>query len=146
MLVSILRYIKGSVRFTATGNSPERLLNLAAARGVPLWNPQPVEGGIAAGLDPVEAGRLFLREPEALVQGPAEGGKGPAGGQDPPGGLLRDHQGLGREGHGICLHGSLQDPDRFFLQKDARFRQKGVRGPDQPEAAVGRVGMARIEG
>ena len=50
MLVSILRYIKGSVRFTATGNSPERLLNLAAARGVPLWNPQPVEGGISAGM------------------------------------------------------------------------------------------------
>ena len=50
MLVSILRYIKGQVRFKATGSSPERLLNLAAARGIPLWDPQPVEGGIAAGM------------------------------------------------------------------------------------------------
>ena len=48
MLVSILRYIKGYVRFQATGNSPERLLNLAAARGVSLWEPQPEEGGLSA--------------------------------------------------------------------------------------------------
>ena len=48
MLVSILRYIKGYVRFQATGNSPERLLNLAAARGIPLWEPQPTEGGLSA--------------------------------------------------------------------------------------------------
>ena len=48
MLVSILRYIKGYVRFRATGNSPERLLNLAAARGIPLWEPQPTERGLSA--------------------------------------------------------------------------------------------------
>ena len=66
MLVSILRYIKGYVRFTATGSSPERLLNLAAARGVPLWNPQPSEDGISAGMLVAEAAAYYRKQGKTL--------------------------------------------------------------------------------
>lgn len=48
MLVGILRFFKGSVRFRATGQSPERLLNLCAQRGVALWNARPTAEGLEA--------------------------------------------------------------------------------------------------
>lgn len=53
MLLNGIRFVKGTVRFRVTGKSPERLLNLAAQRGVLLWNVQPtaqgMEGETAAG-------------------------------------------------------------------------------------------------
>lgn len=58
MLVGIVRFCKGTVEFTATGKFPERLLNLAAARGVALYRPRPVEGGFRAGIDASDYRRL----------------------------------------------------------------------------------------
>ena len=46
IVLSILRFCRGYVTFTARGRFPERLLNLAAARGISLWDPQPVAGGV----------------------------------------------------------------------------------------------------
>ena len=48
MLLSIIRFFKGTVSFRVTGKSPERFLNLAAQRGIPLWNARPVAKGIEA--------------------------------------------------------------------------------------------------
>ncbi|MER2080330.1 MAG: sporulation protein YqfD [Ruminococcus sp.] len=50
MLVSVVRFCKGYVDFTARGRSPERLLNLTAVRGISLWNPKPVEGGVCGSM------------------------------------------------------------------------------------------------
>ena len=46
MLVGVVRWFRGYVGFTATGRFPERLLNLAAVRGVNIADPRPVEGGV----------------------------------------------------------------------------------------------------
>ena len=52
MLLYWIRFVKGTVRFRVTGKAPERLLNLAAQRGLPLWNAHPaaqgLEGEVAA--------------------------------------------------------------------------------------------------
>ncbi|MBQ6387469.1 MAG: sporulation protein YqfD [Ruminococcus sp.] len=50
MLVGIVRWCRGSVDFTAAGKFPERLLNLAAVRGIRIWNPQPVPGGVSGSM------------------------------------------------------------------------------------------------
>ena len=47
MLVGIVRWFRGYVSFTAKGRFPERLLNLAAVRGVNISKPRPVEGGVS---------------------------------------------------------------------------------------------------
>ncbi|MBQ1308421.1 MAG: sporulation protein YqfD, partial [Ruminococcus sp.] len=46
MLLNGIRFIKGTVRFRVSGKSPERLLNLAAQRGVLLWNAHPTAQGM----------------------------------------------------------------------------------------------------
>lgn len=48
MLIGIIRRGKGFVRFRITGKAPERLLNLAAQRGISLWDARPEEQGMAA--------------------------------------------------------------------------------------------------
>ena len=50
IVLSFLRFCRGYVTFTAKGRFPERLLNLAAGRGINLWNPQPVAGGITGAM------------------------------------------------------------------------------------------------
>lgn len=47
MLVGVVRWFRGYVGFTAKGRFPERLLNLAAVRGVNIADPRPVEGGVS---------------------------------------------------------------------------------------------------
>ncbi len=47
MLVGVVRWIRGYVRFKASGRFPERFLNLAAVRGVNISDPRPCEGGIS---------------------------------------------------------------------------------------------------
>ena len=54
MLVGILRFFKGTVRFRATGQSPERLLNLCAKRGIALWNARPTAKGLEAAINAKE--------------------------------------------------------------------------------------------
>lgn len=46
MLLRLIRFVKGTVRFRVTGKSPERLLNLAAQRGVLIWNAHPAAKGL----------------------------------------------------------------------------------------------------
>ena len=46
IVVSVLRFCRGYVTFSAKGRFPERLLNLAAARGIGIFDPQPVAGGL----------------------------------------------------------------------------------------------------
>ncbi|MBR1482689.1 MAG: sporulation protein YqfD [Ruminococcus sp.] len=46
MLVGMVRWCKGYVAFTAFGKFPERLLNLAAVRGIRLWQPSPLADGL----------------------------------------------------------------------------------------------------
>lgn len=52
-LIKILRYLKGYVRFTATGGFPERFINLCAAENIHLWSLKPgiktLEGCVKAG-------------------------------------------------------------------------------------------------
>lgn len=45
MLLSILRFMRGYVRFEASGRYPERFLNITARHGVRLWNVERVGGG-----------------------------------------------------------------------------------------------------
>ena len=39
MLLKIIRFLRGSVDFTASGKFPERFMNITAKNGVNLWNP-----------------------------------------------------------------------------------------------------------
>ena len=48
MLLQLLRFFKGYVRFRAKGRSPERFINLTAQNGISLWDAHPVAGGIKA--------------------------------------------------------------------------------------------------
>ena len=48
MLLQLLRFFKGYVRFRVKGRSPERFINLTAQNGISLWDAQPVAGGIEA--------------------------------------------------------------------------------------------------
>ena len=52
MLLNPIRFAKGTVRFRIIGRHPERLLNLAAQRGVSIWDAHPsaqgMEGWMAA--------------------------------------------------------------------------------------------------
>ena len=38
MLITLLRYILGYVRFSVSGDFPERLFNQLAANGVSVWD------------------------------------------------------------------------------------------------------------
>ena len=42
----LLTFLRGSVTVDITGVSVERFLNLAAHRGVNIWNVSPVENGL----------------------------------------------------------------------------------------------------
>ena len=46
MLLRPIRFAKGTVRFRVVGSSPERLLNLAAQRGVLIWDAHPAPQGL----------------------------------------------------------------------------------------------------
>ncbi len=48
MMVGFIRYFDGYVRFRASGAMPERLLNLATRKGIPLWGMKRQEGMISA--------------------------------------------------------------------------------------------------
>lgn len=48
MLVNVIRMAKGYVVFRITGKMPERLLNIAAQRGIVLWNARPTAKGLEA--------------------------------------------------------------------------------------------------
>lgn len=58
MVVRILRFFKGAVRFRATGQSPERLLNLCAQCGVALWHARPTAKGLEASINAKDYKRL----------------------------------------------------------------------------------------
>lgn len=46
MLVSLIRFLRGYVDFTAKGMFPERFLNVTARNGINLWNNHPVDNGL----------------------------------------------------------------------------------------------------
>ncbi len=46
MLVSLIRFFRGYVDFTANGMFPERFLNVTARNGINLWNNHPAENGL----------------------------------------------------------------------------------------------------
>lgn len=48
MLLQIIRFFKGWVRFRISGRSPERFLNLTAQRGIILWEAHPTPDGMEA--------------------------------------------------------------------------------------------------
>lgn len=48
MLLRIIRFFKGWVRFGISGMSPERFLNLTSQRGIILWEAHPSKNGIEA--------------------------------------------------------------------------------------------------
>ncbi len=48
MLLQLLRFFKGYVRFRVKGRSPERFINLTAQNGIGLWDAHPVAGGFEA--------------------------------------------------------------------------------------------------
>ena len=50
MLVSIIRFFKGYVNFSASGKFPERFLNLTSHNGINLWNAVPCSGGLNASM------------------------------------------------------------------------------------------------
>lgn len=50
MLLKVLRFIKGYVRFTANGKFPERFLNSAAVNKLNLWDAYPSDGGITGAM------------------------------------------------------------------------------------------------
>ena len=50
MLLKIIRFLRGSVDFTASGKFPERFMNITAKNGVNLWNPVPKKNAISASM------------------------------------------------------------------------------------------------
>lgn len=50
MLLEIIRFLRGSVDFTASGKFPERFMNITAKNGVNLWNPVPKKNAISASM------------------------------------------------------------------------------------------------
>ena len=46
MLVSLIRFFRGYVDFTARGMFPERFLNISARNGINLWNNHPIQDGL----------------------------------------------------------------------------------------------------
>ena len=54
----LIRYCRGTVRFTVTGAYPERFLNLCTQGGVGLWETRRTEDGIAACCAQCHRGRL----------------------------------------------------------------------------------------
>lgn len=50
MLLKIIRFLRGSVDFTASGKFPERFMNITAKNGVNLWNPIPKKNAISASM------------------------------------------------------------------------------------------------
>lgn len=50
MLLKIIRFLRGSVDFTASGKFPERFMNITAKNGVNLWNPVPKNNAISASM------------------------------------------------------------------------------------------------
>lgn len=50
MLLEIIRFLRGSVDFTASGKFPERFMNITAKNGVNIWNPIPKKNAISASM------------------------------------------------------------------------------------------------
>lgn len=50
MLVSLIRFFRGYVDFTAKGRFPERFLNITARNGINLWNSHPADGGLCGSM------------------------------------------------------------------------------------------------
>ncbi len=48
MLVGLVRFFRGYVKFSANGKFPERFLNITSRYGISLWNANPMHGGLEA--------------------------------------------------------------------------------------------------
>lgn len=58
MLLWLIRFVKGYVRFRAVGKTPERLINLTARRGIVLWDLLPSEQGLEASVSAADYRRM----------------------------------------------------------------------------------------